>query len=115
METRLRQSDAPWTSARRRVDNLPSFCVQPSITARAPSPRGVSHGFIFDEFGNREAIMGLHEGEILKAKRSVGKSLLPGTSQPRKQNVAPGERQIVIHLNGRSEGHGLFMESAVST
>src|SRR5271166_6717191 len=46
--------------------SLPSFCVQPSLMARAPCPRRQPHSLIFDQLGDGEAVMGLDKGEIGK-------------------------------------------------
>ena len=85
----------------------PSRSVQPSLTARAPSPgAGQAHGLVFDQLGDGEAIVRLDEGQIVEPDAG-----LPERPPPRlratleRHDVALRHRQEVLHVRRGAEGH----------
>ena len=55
--------------------SLPSGWVQPSRMARAPWPgRGQAHRLVFDQLGDREAVVGLDEGEVVEGEAGLASS-----------------------------------------
>src|SRR5258708_17452154 len=67
-----------------------------------------AHGFIFDEFRDREAVVGFDEREVGELDAGAPEPARPWLAPaPEFQNVALRHRQEILHMAQGAEDHGL--------
>src|SRR5258708_10026014 len=67
-----------------------------------------AHGFIFDEFRDREAVVGFDEREVGELDAGAPERARPWLAPaPEFQNVALRHRQEILHMAQGAEDHGL--------
>ena len=93
-----------------RIDRQPAVLLGPALGdgARALAFRRQTHRFVFDELGDREAVMRLGEGEVAERDAGARKRAFPGFGAAVEfEHVAPRHRQEILHMLGRAEHHRL--------